>query len=150
MLNPAELHLVLNHFPVILPITGIAVLLAGLAFRSIVVVRVALCLLACGALLTVPTYLTGGPAEALAKNYPDVSRRLIQDHQESGVFSFALLGAMGLYAAALLWASLRRNIGRLAMGAMFVFALAASLSVARTAHLGGEIRHEEVRLTDRF
>lgn len=150
MWNAAELHLVLNHFPVILPIAGIAVLLAGLVLRSVTVVRVALCLLASGALFSVPTYFTGSPAEAVAKNYPEVSRVLIQDHQESGETSFLLLGLMGLYSCGLLVVSFRRRLPVAAMGVLFLFAIAATVSVAKTAHLGGEIRHEEVRITDRF
>jgi len=150
MFNAAEMHLLLNHFPVILPITGIAVLLAGLALRSAVVVRVAYCLLTAGALFAIPTYFTGSPASSVVKNYPEISRLLIRDHRESGTISFALLGAMGLYSSVLLYVSFRRKVPRVALGLLLLFAIASSVSVARTAHLGGEIRHEEVRLTDRF
>jgi len=150
MFNAAEIHLVLNHFPVILPLTGIGVLLAGLALRLAEVMRVAFCLLVAGALFAIPTYLTGGPAAAVVKNYPEISRLLIHDHRESGTISFALLGAMGLYSGVLLFISFRRSVPRAALGLLLLFAIACSVSVARTAHLGGEIRHEEVRLSDRF
>jgi uncharacterized membrane protein len=146
--NGAELHLVINHFPVILPIAGIAVLLAGLLLRSVTVLRVAYCLLLAGALFAVPTYFTGGVAESVAKNYPDVSRLIIREHQTAGKTAFALLGVMGLYSAGLFALSFRRTVSRSAMAFLLLLAFVSSAYVGYVAHLGGEIRHEEVRKAD--
>jgi len=58
-MNATQIHLALNHIPVLLSITGGLILLFGLIKKNTPVIRTALILLVAAALFTLPVYLTG-------------------------------------------------------------------------------------------
>ena len=145
-MNAAHLHLLLNHVPVI----GVAfcLLLALYAFmrRSRELEATALWAFVLVAVLTVPVYLTGEPAEEIAESLPGVSEAVIEPHEESALLALAAVEVLGLLALAMLMA------GRLGGGRprwmfvmVLVLAFVASGMMARTANLGGQIRHTEIR-----
>jgi hypothetical protein len=97
-------------------------------------------------LLTIPAYLTGEPAESLVEHLPGVSEALIEQHEEAALFAFIALGITGAFALLTMIWFRRRSI--LPVGAVAAALLLTSVSVglmARTANLGGEIRHTEIR-----
>jgi uncharacterized membrane protein len=150
-LNGAQLHLLINHFPVLIPLLGAPVLALGLLRRSETLRDVGGAFLVFGALAAIPVYLTGQPAESVIKNYPGTSRMLIHDHE--GVALFALIWAELSGAAALallLFARLGKPLARRSWPwvAVILLSLVTFIVMARTAHLGGLIRHEEIRGTD--
>ena len=136
-MNPAQLHLVLNHLPVIIPLIGVPILAIGVLVQSQDTQKVGLSLLILGALAAIPTYLTGEPAERLIKNYPDVSRLAITQHEKA-----AWLSLMAI-------AQLRRRISMPIWIAVLFLSLISSGLIVRTAHIGGQIRHEEIQ-TEEF
>ncbi len=143
-MNAVEVHLMLNHIPVLAPFLAVLLILAGMAFRSQPVLRVALAMLALAALVAVPVYFTGEPVEDATKGLPGVAERGIERHEDTALLSLILLGALGLAAAAALTVYRRRPVP----GGMSAVLLMASLivagQVAWTAHLGGQIRHTEL------
>ena len=152
-MNAAQAHLLLNHIPVLVHLTGIVVLAVGLLLKSRDVRNVGAWLIVAGALGAIPVYLTGEPAESVVKNYPDVSVLLVEDHQKSALISLVLLEFAGFSALLLNLASWRSK-PIAARGAVWCLLLAVTLlafgTIAWTAHLGGLIRHEEIRKSDRF
>ena len=153
MFNGAQLHLLLNHLPVLLPFAGIALVLVGLFPRFAAYREAGAALLVFSALMAIPAYLTGEPAESVVKNYPDASRLLIHDHEHFAFKSLWVLEGAGALALVLLYGSLlKKNFSkRLAPWfALIALSLVSFGLMGWTAHLGGLIRHEEVRATDRF
>ena len=62
-MNGAQLHLLANHLPVIIPLVGMAVLLIGMLAKSSEIRKVGLWILLASALTAIPAYLSGSGAE---------------------------------------------------------------------------------------
>lgn len=97
-MDPLYVHLVLNHFPVIGTLIGIALLGLGFASRSDAVKRASLVILLGMAIMTIPVYLTGEPAEERVENAGGVSQPVIEEHEEAAKFAFAAMGFAGIIA----------------------------------------------------
>lgn len=140
------LHLVLNHFPVIGTLIGIAALILGFVTQSDAVKRTSLGILLGMALMTIPVYLTGEPAEERVENAVGVSKPLLEEHEDAAAFAFAAMGLSGVIALAALLISFRAgkyaNVG---FAATLIVSLVAFGLIAQTAGLGGQIRHAEIR-----
>lgn len=79
-MNPAHLHIVLNHIPVVGIPFGTGLLIWGFLRKSQEVKTTALLVFVAIALVTIPTYLSGKAAEDLVEHLPGVSENLIEDH----------------------------------------------------------------------
>jgi hypothetical protein len=143
-MNAAHLHLLLNHAPVF----GVlfALVLLGLARirRSEELARIGLGALVVSGLAAAAAMVTGEPAEHAVEHLAGISEPAIEAHEEA-----AELAAIATYAGAVIALAalaLRRRIalaGHLRLLAL-VAALAAFGLMARTANLGGQIRHPEI------
>ena len=141
-----HLHLMLNHVPVIGIVFGLVVLAWGVMRRSDEVKIVGLVALILAALVALPVYFTGEPAEEIVEKLPGVSEGLIGLHEDSATLSliFAMI-AGGLAFVSLI----TRRAGSAAVAKFMVIATllvsaGTSLLMARTANLGGQIRHSEI------
>lgn len=145
-MNQAHLHLLLNHFPVIGAILCLLLLLFALMRKSTELKRASLGGLVLISLLTIPAYLTGEPAEKLVEHLPGVSEALIESHEEAALVAFIALGLTGALAlVGLIWFRRRTTLPTwLTAAALLLTSVSVGL-MARTANLGGEIRHTEIR-----
>ena len=101
------------------------------------------------ALAAVPVYLTGEPAAEMVENLPGVSEQIIELHEEWALLSLLSAIATGVLAfgALILKRFSSANFARISMLAVLLLSFAAGAFMARTANLGGEIRHTEIRST---
>jgi uncharacterized membrane protein len=146
MPNAAQIHLALNHLPAAIDVAALLVLLIGLLWRSVPVIRTSFAVMVVAALLAIPTYLTGEPAEHLVKPMDRVNRPAIHPHEDAAEWAFVVILIQG---AAALGALLLFRKRPPAMWAIALLALMALISVAamlRTAQLGGKINHPETGL----
>ena len=145
-MNLAHLHLLLNHFPTVGMIIGLAIFFAALVWNSDHLKRTSLGVFLAIALISMPTYMTGNAAqEILAKN-PAASLPLIEAHQSWALLAFIVISLNGLIAWIGLWQY--RRYARSAswiMPAIFVCAAVSFGLMAVAANLGGDIMHPEVR-----
>lgn len=145
-MNPAHLHLVFNHFPIIVPVVGLLVMIAGFVFRSETIKRVAYAIFILGSLTTFAAGATGEGAEEAIKHLPGIEKGFIHAHEEAaeifGIFSHIL----GLISIAGLWASIKENsfANIISLGAL-VLSLVVLFFSKETGTSGGEIRHAEIR-----
>jgi hypothetical protein len=94
----------------------------------------------------VPAYFSGEQAEDVVEHLAGVEHDRIEEHEDSGRWAAIAAGALALLAGALLWAfRAPRALPGWAVGVTLVLALIVGAVMARTATLGGEIRHEEIR-----
>ncbi len=146
--NPAQMHLLLTHLPVVGALLAAATLVIGAVARNASTRRFGLALLLFTGLTAIPTHLTGEGAEEVVEDRPGVSEALIERHEDAAGFALALAVLGGAAAGASLLAT---RLGRERAGRT-LFAMAVVLSLADTgvlgwvAHLGGEIRHDEIRI----
>ncbi len=145
-MSPNQVHLALLHFPVVLPIVGLA-LLAGAAWRrNALLWRVSLATFVASALLAWPVFLSGEESEERIEHAPGVSEELIEEHEEAAKVAQVAIQVLGGAAIVALIVT-RRNtdVKRWMTGAVAVLAIAASGAVGLAAHEGGKIRHPEIR-----
>jgi hypothetical protein len=144
-MNPAHAHLVLNHIPVVGTIIGLIVLAYGMLRRSHEVRMAACFVLVLVALLAIPTFLTGEPAEELVEELPGVSHDVIHEHEEAAELAIWVIEIMGVAAlVALLWNWKRGAVPAWLITVVLVTALAAVGTMGWTANLGAKIRHPEI------
>jgi len=145
-MNAAHFHLMINHFPVIGLVIGAAVLGAAMLRRSEELARVGAILLVFVALVTIPVYLTGEPAEEIVEHLPGASEQLLHSHEDVAVYAMILIELIG--AAALVGLVAYRNKSALPqwfVPGLFVLSLVAVALVGWTSYVGGQIMHPEAR-----
>jgi hypothetical protein len=145
-MNASHWHLVLNHIPVLGTAFGLGLLAFALWRRSEELKRAAFGALVVVALLAVPAYLTGEPAEGTVKGLPGVSNNYIESHEDAATIAFVGVLVVGACALGGLVFSRR---GKAVPGWLGYSILAAVVIVgglmAWTANLGGQVRHTEIR-----
>jgi hypothetical protein len=94
----------------------------------------------------IPLYLSGEGAEEIVEHKVGVTKTLIHEHEESAEVSLVLVELTA--ALALSWIFAKRfkdQICHYLEKIVLVMSLLALVLVAQTAHLGGMIRHDEIR-----
>jgi uncharacterized membrane protein len=141
-MNWAHVHLVINHLPVILAPVAAVVLGAGLVRKSGDLIRAGLVIMTFAAVTGGGAYFTGEPAEDVVEHLPAVSDSMIDEHEDAALFGVVFTAVGGLLAVAAL-ASKRAPAWL--VPATLAVAVLATVILARTAYLGGQISHPEIR-----
>ena len=151
-MNPAHLHLIVTHLPVLGSVFGVVLLLLALIRRSEELKRAAFTIFIVAALLAVPTYLTGQPASTvLMKAVPGMSMDKGDQHAEVAVLALVAASVLGVAALAglLVYRKGKQVPGWLTALALCLAVLTAAL-MAWTANLGGQVRHTEIKTETPF
>ena len=143
-MNAVQIHLMLNHVPVIAPVLALLLVGAGLVTRSQPVIRAGLVTMVLAALVAIPVFFTGEPVEELAERIPGIDRQRIETHEDAAKASLALLGVLGMGALVILATYRRRGLPAGVAVALVALGLVTAVQVASTAHQGGQIRHTEL------
>src|ERR1700675_4293488 len=101
MLNWTHIHLMINHLPVIGLAVPIALLLVDRARKNRKLEWLGLQMFVAFALVAIPVYLTGSPANQRIREMPGISRDAIHRHSNAADFAFWTmegLGAISLFA----------------------------------------------------
>jgi uncharacterized membrane protein len=145
-MNPAHLHLILNHIPVVGLGAALLLLLYAMARKNDELKRVTLAAFVLLALVAIAVYLTGKAAEDSVEHLPGVSEAIIDRHQDAATVSLVaieLLGAVSL--AGLIFSRRSNSLLRWFAVISLVISLVAAGLITWTANLGGQIRHTEIR-----
>lgn len=147
-MNGAHFHLVVNHFPIILPIVGVLVLLIGLVAKSEAVKRTGYLIFILGSISSIVAMTSGEGAEEVVENLIGVTENFIERHEKTAeTFSLLsyILGGISLLG---LWASFtKKSFANIIAGLTIILASVTLFFAQRTATTGGEIRHTEIRET---
>ena len=149
-MNGAQIHLLLNHLPVLGVPFGLLLGAFGLARREDAVVKAALAVLVLAAVSAWATAWSGEGAEhTVERLVAGIDHASIHAHEQWADYAAWAAYAVGLLALAAVAASwgkplrgnpLRRGLAAAAVG----LALVPAGLLAYAAHLGGEIRHTEL------
>jgi uncharacterized membrane protein len=145
-MDNTHVHLLLNHFPIIGTLIGTILLFFGLFNKNNSIQNASLIVLFCMALISIPVFLTGESAEESVENLPGVVEAIIDKHEdfaEIAIWSMVITGLISITGAALnlLQSRMAKRIVILSfLSGVITFGL-----MARTAYLGGQIRHTEIR-----
>lgn len=145
-MNAVHIHLAINHIPVLGAGLGAVLLLWDLLFKRDELRKFTLVLMVFVAIVSVPAYFSGGEAEEIAEHLPQASEALIEEHEESADWSLGLVELSGVLALATLILIRRSSPAvKWALTALLVSTLLSAAAMARTAYLGGQIIHTEIR-----
>lgn len=143
-----EIHLILNHIPIIgVALVGVY-LFIGIIFKNIFMQKVSLWLLLSLALVTVAVYFSGLGAEAPAKSLPNVSSTYLQLHEKVAriaTITIVLIGGIILLGLVLL--KNRDQLFTYFVRGVFAMTLLSTGLFILTGYLGGQITHSEIRST---
>ena len=151
-LQPEHLHVMLNHFPIILTLLVPPILLAGLFFGQKPIFAVGFSLALLGALITPVVMQTGHSAHTrfeMGQIQPpldedgDIASEMHLDMAEKADPILYFVGFGGI--AGLLILRFRPAWAKGAALAVIVAAGVASIFTLQSAQLGGRIRHPEFR-----
>ena len=146
-MNPAQVHLALNHFPII----GLLIVLIfysyGLFSKSDAIQRISLVIMIFLALVSLPVYFSGEGAEEIVEEVSSVSHDLIHEHEEAGETAFMIMEALGLLSLVALILMQRKKLTPVVRYLVLMVGLVALLMMGRAGSLGGEIMHPELNET---
>lgn len=145
-MNGAQMHLMLNHLPVMGALFSLLLLGWSLIRRSAEVQKLALVVALLAGLSSVPAYLTGKPAEEIVEHMAGVDESYIEGHESMGKFALWVGIGLGIVSAVALGAGVK-NPRTLPAGTAITLLVSAFVFgvMGYTAHLGGQIRHPEIR-----
>ena len=145
-MNWAHIHLVVNHVPVLGTIFGLLLFGYAVVRRDEGLKRIGLAAFAIVALLALPVFFTGEPAEGVVKGTAGISEPVVEAHEGAALFALIaveLLGAVALAGLLVTRRGRRPLPAAFARATVLVSVIAAGL-MARTANLGGKIHHTEI------
>ena len=144
-MNWAHIHLLLNHVPVLGTVFGLSLLAYAMVRRSDFLKRAALNVFVAVALVALPVYFTGEPAEEVVEDTAGISKGTIDAHEDSALISLLGVEMLGVVAlAGLVFSRRGRAVSPTITGVALVTSVATAIAMAWTANLGGRIRHPEI------
>ena len=144
-MNGAHLHILLNHFPVIGLFFSLGLLAAAYYLKNDTLGRAGLIALIAVAVMAIPVYLTGEPAEEIVESFAFVTEEYIEPHEEAGLIALITLEGIAVIVLLGLVASRGERLPRWLVPTGLVMNLIAAGWLGYTAWLGGKIAHQEAR-----
>jgi uncharacterized membrane protein len=138
-------HLLINHFPVVLSVTGFAVAILALISGRRVLWLTAMGALTGAGIFVYPVHFTGDKADEALRDPWYIARGAIDAHDNAAGIAMVVILIVGVFAAYSWWRSARKSgepiPGWIRTGVV-VGAVVATGTVTYTAYLGGKIIHD--------
>ncbi|MHA4847695.1 DUF2231 domain-containing protein [Flavitalea antarctica] len=144
-MNSSQIHLALTHIPVILSLVGFMVLVVALLKRNDILIKTAFYLLLFAGVFAVPVFFSGEGAEETIESLPGMSESVIEKHEEVAKVAFGVVSATAIVSLMGLLLYRQLGIRRLIKPFLLILSLATASIMSVVAHLGGQIRHTEIR-----
>ncbi|MCS6820528.1 MAG: hypothetical protein NZ551_01525 [Microscillaceae bacterium] len=145
-MNAAHIHLIFNHFPFISLLIGIGILLYGMLAKRYPAVQIGLMVIVFAWLTAIPTFASGEGAEEIVEKLPEVSHKIVHEHEESAERAIIFVHLTGILALASLYLSYRQYAKiRIVYWIALVFSCITLVMLAQVSQTGGKIRHPEIR-----
>ncbi|MEI7594810.1 MAG: hypothetical protein WCK02_03605 [Bacteroidota bacterium] len=144
-MNSTYLHLSLTHFPIIGTFFGLIIIAFGIYLKNNSIKNTGLATFVFTALIAIPGFMTGEEASEALKNIPNISKELIESHEEiaeKAIWSIQILGGISLLTLYLAYkAHQKYKIACILALVLSIVTYALMMEVGRT---GGKIRHTEL------
>ena len=144
-MNASQIHLALNHVPLFFSIAGGLILLYGFIRKQDQIKSLSLYFMIIAAIFIIPVYLTGEGTEENVEKLSGVSEGLIESHEEMATIGLIIILITGIIALVTLIIKKKASLSRPFLMLCVVLAFASFAVMVQTAHLGGQIRHSEIR-----
>ena len=144
-MNSVQMHLALTHVPVILSLVGLIMLAVAFFVKKSTLTKTSYMLILFAGITAIPVFFTGEGTEEAIENLPGVSEAVIERHEDVAKLAMITIAVAGLTALAALFAFRWQIATRVFKVVVLLLAIASGGLMAQTAHLGGQIRHTEIR-----
>jgi uncharacterized membrane protein len=139
------LHVLINHFPVVLSVAALAVTLLALILKRRELWLTAMGALTAAGVSVYPVFFTGNQADQALNDPWYIKHGTIDAHDSAATIAMVVILIAGAFAVYSWWRSVKRPVepipGWMRAG-ILVGTLAAVATVTYTAYLGGKIIHE--------
>ena len=144
-MNQTHIHLLITHLPVFGGFLGLIVLIFGFISESDSTKKAAFLVFIIAAIGACIAYITGEAAEESVEHLQGVIHDMIEEHELAAKFALTTNIIVGVASIASLWVSYKKlSFAGLLSKIVLVIALFSFTTSARTAFLGGKIRHSEI------
>lgn len=145
-MNDAHLHMVVNHFPIIGTIFGIAILITGLLLKNDSLKNTAFILFIIAAVFGLLSMGTGEGAEEIVEDFPGIGKAIIHEHEELAEKFALLLYVTGFFSLISIITSVKKfRLAKIFSLITLILALLSGIISVNVGISGGEIRHTEIR-----
>jgi uncharacterized membrane protein len=148
-MDQRELHLILNHFPVILTVMALFAALLAMGTRSRAAWLYSAASLTIAGLFSYPTLLTGHGAHEVLEDFWYVKAGSWDAHKDAAEWANIMTLVGGAFAAYAWWKLTRSKDAMLAKWAEIVLVIACLMgatTMGRTAWLGGKVLRDQAAL----
>ena len=145
MLSWPYAHLIINHFPVVLSVSALAVTVLALLLDRRGLWLTAMAALAAAGAFVYPVHFTGDKAGHVIRHSWFIQPGAIKAHGDAAEIAMYVILLAGAFAAYSWWRSFKdpaTSIPGWMRAGVALGALAAVVTVTYTAYLGGKIIHE--------
>lgn len=144
-MDATRIHLLITHLPVFGLFIGALALIYGLIQKSREVKIMSLAILLISVIGGIIAFQTGHEAEETVEHMAGVTESVIEQHEESAETTVLLFYGLGILALAGLYFEVKEKaLARPFLLVVIAATLITFSFVARTASLGGKIRHTEI------
>ena len=144
-MDATRIHLFITHLPVFGLFLGLIVLGYGFFQKDTQVKVVALALIFIAAVGGLVAFQTGEPAEERVENITAVSHSTVEEHEEAAELTVLFIYALAVLSLISLYFELKRmKYSKQLLLMVMLVSIITFFAVARTALLGGQIRHTEI------
>lgn len=145
-MNDAHLHMVVNHFPIIGTIFGLAILIASLVLKNNTLRNTAYVIFISSALFAFASMFTGEGAEEITEGIPGITHEIIHEHEELAEKLAVVLYLLGFVSIIGLYTTIKKHTkASLISFIALIFAVVGVVLAKSVGTSGGEIRHTEIR-----
>jgi uncharacterized membrane protein len=144
-MNSVQMHLALTHVPVILSLVGLIILAVAFFVKNSTLTKTSYVLILIAGIAAIPVFFTGEGTEEAIENLPGVSEAVIERHEDVAKLAMISIVVAGLAALAALFSFRWQIATRVFKVVVLLLAITSGGLMAQTAHLGGQIRHTEIR-----
>jgi drug/metabolite transporter (DMT)-like permease len=142
LFDAVQVHLGLNHIPVIMMALAAVILGISMVIRNDSVSKTALWIFVGAGLFCIPVYLSGEGAEETVEKIAGISESMIEEHED--IAKWALAGCSITGFLSLLALLTYSRLSAIFKPALMAISIITSVILIRTAHEGGLIRHSEL------
>jgi len=144
-MNEAHFHMIINHFPIILPIVGFSILMIGFILKAELVKRISYGILVISAIMTYISMNSGKGAEEIIEELGR-SHDAIHIHEKYAETFSIISYFLGLLSLLAFWLNWKKHpFKNLSMFLVIGISMLVIYLAIGTGKSGGEISHEEIK-----
>ncbi len=146
---PVEVHLSLNHVPVVGLALGLVLFVSGLTRSATAAVLAGLRVFVAMGIVVLPVVGSELMSTTALANATWLDATAVSGHQLAGIVTLVVLVTLAALSSAMLWVSRKTSsLPRWGRTTILVLALIGFGTCLWTAYVGGRLRHSELILTD--